>query len=94
MTVHYSIVRALIAARNYQRALTVARHRGLQMGQWRLLSYETHVAFPDVDLHVDPSWTDHRDPAMIEALVARRLTKASGRRLGPGSRAVIARDGI
>lgn len=94
MTAHDGTVRMLIAARNYQRAMVVASRKRLQIGQWRLLSYENHRAFPSIPLYVDHTWADHRDPGMIEALVARRILMATDQRLGPDSRAVIARDGV
>lgn len=86
----------LIAARSRERGAVVARDHRWRDGHWRMLTYESHRAFPDADMFVDSTWSSGENASTLEALMARRFTIASGRggsRLGPDSRSVIARTG-
>lgn len=82
----------LIAARTHDRAYAIAARRGW-VGNWRMLTYEMHMAYPDADLYVDSTWAMHPNAATLEALIARRMARAAGRRLGPASRQAIAKTG-
>lgn len=93
MSAHKQRGIVLIAARSREIARAAAVRHGWPDGAWRPLTYETHQAHPDAHLFVDASWADHPNAEAMQALIARRITIALGRRVGPASRSTIARTG-
>lgn len=94
MGAHYGTeVRVLIAARNRERAREVAERMGLKPDEWRMLTYESHRAFPDIRLFVDHSWSSHWNRQALEALIARRIMVDQGHMPKSGSRLAVARTG-
>lgn len=83
----------LIAARDRDRARDIAERMGARPTQWRMLSYESHRAFPDARLFIDHSWSSNWNRTNLEALIARRVMIAEGHQPTTGSRSVIARTG-
>lgn len=68
-----SPVTLLVAARNEATAHEVAEaHHGLAPVKVALLTYETHRAYPDLPLHVDPSWSSNRNAEAIRTMIAVR----------------------
>lgn len=77
MTDSRSPVRLLVAAGTYGQAKAAAKMHGLAPSAFLMLTYETHRALPNVPLHVDPSWSAHRNADALADMIAVRCTPPS-----------------